>query len=138
MPAIAQDRASAQAVRDTLGLPGWTPWWRFSTDEDGTFNFELTRPGKHYDMHLSPDGDLRVEEYRTGFWSVVNSLHATMRIPNAPLISWWGVYTELCFWVVLGSAGTGIYLWWRLTPRKGVGYICLASVGASPPAPFAT
>ena len=128
LPAIAEDRDRAQAVRDTLGLPGWTPWWRFRTDEDGTFHFELTRPGKHYAMHLAPDGHLRVEEHRTGFWSVANALHATMRIPNAPLISWWGVYTELCFWVVLGSAGTGIYLWTRRRRERAVGLWLLGGV----------
>ena len=128
MPVFDKDHTLTKAVRDTLGLPGWTPWWRYKKDEDGTFHFELVRPGKHYDMHLAPDGHLRVEEHRTGFWPVVDALHALMEIPNAPLLSWWGVYTEFCFWVVLFSAGTGIYLWTRRRRERLVGTWLLGGV----------
>jgi hypothetical protein len=131
MPEL-DDRAMSQAVRDTLDLPGWTPWWRYRTDDEGTFHFELVRPGKHYDMRLSSDGLLRVEEFRTGFWPVVNQLHAMMALPNAPLLTWWGVYTEFCFWVVVGSAASGVYLWTRRRSERRVGWCLLGGVsGAS-------
>ena len=128
MPTFEEARALALAVRDTLDLPGWAPWWRYRKDDDGTFHFELVRPGKHYDMHLAPDGHLLVEEHRTGFWPVLNGLHALMSLPNAPLLSWWGAYTEFCFWVVLISAGTGIYLWTRRRRERLVGLGLLGGV----------
>lgn len=132
LPEFDEDRARAFAVRDSLGLPGWAPWWKYKTDEDGAFHFEITRPGKLYKMHLAADGHLRAEEHRTGFWPVVNRLHAMMQLPNAPLISWWGAYTEFCFWVVIGSAASGVYLWTRRRGERRIGVWLLCGVsGAS-------
>ena len=128
LPPIETDRQRALAVRDSLGLPGWAPWWKYRTGDDGVFHFELTRPGKTYTMQLTPGGRLRVEEHRTGFWPVVDRLHGMMRMPNAPLVSWWGAYTELSFWVLLFGAGSGVYLWTRRRSERRLGGWLLGAV----------
>ena len=87
--------------------------------------FRLGRPGKLYDPRVTVDGAssrVSVVETRTGFWAVINQLHGLMRLPNSSFMSWWGVYTELCFWVVLFSAGTGVYLWTRRRPERLAGW----------------
>ena len=38
-------------------------------------------------------------------------LHALTGIPNSPFVGTWGIYTEICVWVVLFSACSGVYLW---------------------------
>lgn len=72
------------------------------------------------------EGRIKVDEARTGFWPVVNSLHALMRLPSAPFISVWGVYNEICTWVVLFSAGSGVYLWTRRQKERLIGWLMLA------------
>ncbi len=127
---VDDDRTISFAVRDSLGLLGWAPWWEYRHGDD-VFHFQVVRPGKRYHMHLSPDGSLRVEEYRLGIWPVVNQLHALMRLPNSDFISVWGVFTELTFWVVLLSTASGVYLWTRRSAERRIGWILLAVTGAT-------
>jgi hypothetical protein len=72
---------------------------------------------------------VQVEETRKGFWAVINSLHALMRVPSSRFIVLWGAYTELCTWVVLFSAASGVYLWTRRQKERFIGWILL--IGAS-------
>lgn len=51
LPAIADDQLLAEALRDTLGLVGWTlPWEtaRSETADSLYFQFGVSRPGKEY------------------------------------------------------------------------------------------
>ena len=122
------DRAFSGAISDSLGLIGWTIPWETYRDDDRNLHFGLNRPGKKYTIHaFFDDGRVRVEERRTGFWSVINSLHALMRLPYSPFMDPWGAYTELCTWVVLFSAGTGVYFWARRRSERLVGWVLLAT-----------
>ena len=129
---IKDNGKMAKAARDALGLIGWDIPWETHRDEAGNLHFGLARPGKHYKIHVFfADGHVKAEETRKGFWSVVNSLHALMRLPSSPFMSWWGVYTEICTWVVLFSAASGIYLWATLKRDRLVGLVLLAGVSGS-------
>ncbi|MEE3042836.1 MAG: hypothetical protein VX948_18375 [Candidatus Latescibacterota bacterium] len=132
LPDTDDDRTIAFAVRDSLGLLGWAPWWEYRHRDD-VFHFQVVRPGKRYQMHLSTDGSLQVEEYRLGIWPVVNQLHALMSLPNSEFMSWWGAFTELTFWVVLLSAGSGVCLWTRLSAERRIGWILLGVTAATLP-----
>ena len=128
VPAGNNDRA-AEALRDQLGLMGWPLPWETRRDPDGSLSFSMERPGKRYRITAhSPDGLVRVEEQRKGFWSVVMSLHALTGLPNSRLIPWWGVYTEFCTAVVIFSAASGIYLWWKAR-RDRPGGLLMAAAG---------
>ena len=125
---MADNGAFSAAVRDSLGLIGWTIPWRTHRDDRGNLHFGLNRPGKKYTIHvLLDEGRVRVEETRTGFWSVVNSLHALMRLPSSPYMSLWGVYTDVCTVVVLFSAASGVYLWTRRRQERLIGWILLGA-----------
>lgn len=58
LPAITDDQRLAEALRDTLGLVGWTlPWEtrRSETADSLYFHFAVARPGKEYSVTvLSP------------------------------------------------------------------------------------
>ena len=120
------DAALSATVRDALGLIGWVVAWETGRDDRGNLHFSLERPGKRYIIHvLFDENRVKVEETRLGFWAVVNSLHALMRLPSSPFMTLWGVYTELCVWVVLFSSASGIYLWTRRRSERLVGWILL-------------
>jgi hypothetical protein len=122
-----EKRQLGLAVRDSLGLMGWGPWWEVRQSDEET-RVQVVRPGKRYDVRMPVgEGIAYVEETRLGYWAVVNSLHATMRLPNAPFMSLWGVYTEITTWVVLFSAASGIYLWTARRSERRIGWILMAS-----------
>ena len=124
--------ALSASVRDALGLIGWPVAWEIHRDDRGNLRFSLERPGKKYSIHVLLDENrVRVEETRLGFWDVVKSLHALMRIPSSPFMSLWGVYTELCTWVVLFSAASGVYFWTRRRGERLIGWILLGCASGS-------
>ena len=127
---MENNMALSESVRDALGLSGWPLPWETRRDARGNFHFGLSRPGKHYTIHVFfAENRVTVEETRKGFWPVVNSLHALMGVPSSSFMSFWGAYTELCTWVVLFSAASGIYLWTHRQKERFVGWSLLA--GAS-------
>ena len=127
---VEDNMALSESVRDKLGLIGWSLPWDTRRDDRGNLHFGLSRPGKYYLIHVLLDENrVTVEETRRGFWAVINSLHARMGVPSSRFMNLWGVYTELCTWVVLFSAASGVYLWTRRQQERVVGWILLA--GAS-------
>ncbi len=122
------DNVLAAAVRDSLGLIGWPLSWKTRRDERGDLRFELSRPGKKYTIHAFPrQNRVEVVEVRTGFWPVINHLHGLMRLPGSPFMSLWGIYTEVCVWVVLFSAASGVYLWTIRRSERLIGGLLLGS-----------
>ena len=116
-PASSDNTAESEAVRDALGLIGWTLPWETRREANGDLRFGLARPGKHYLIHvLRGDGIVRVEERHEGYWTVVRHIHGNKGVPGSRLMSVWGAYTELCTFVVLFAAGSGVYLF--ATRRK--------------------
>lgn len=124
------DAALSEAVRDALGLIGWPNPRDTRRDDRGNLHVGLDRPGKKYVIRvLFNENRVRVEETRTGFWPVLNTLHGPARVPSSPFMAVWGWYTELSTWVVLFSAASGVYLWTRRQKERVIGWILL--VGAS-------
>jgi len=61
LPAIADDQRLAEALRDTLGLVGWTlPWetGRSETADSLYFRFAVSRPGKEYIIRVQSPKDV--------------------------------------------------------------------------------
>jgi hypothetical protein len=112
LPLAEDNLKAAESVRDELGLMGWPLPWTMNRDSQGDLRFNLERPGKSYTIQvLVKENRVEVEETQKGFWPVLNSLHALMSVPNAPFARMWGWFTELCTWVVLFAAASGVYLW---------------------------
>jgi hypothetical protein len=120
------DVARAENLRDDLGLMGWPLPWEMRRDDDG-LHVVMERPGRSYRIHaLTRDGRVRVEPKAKGFWPAVVSLHGLTGIPGSRLASWWGVYTELCVWVVLFAAASGVWLWIGARRERVAGRLALA------------
>lgn len=76
MPEIAEKWTYKAAVRDSLGLFGYTPWWEDYRDSLGVHHFMITRPGKKYWVTVPLEGNLyKVTTIRTGLHNVLNQLH---------------------------------------------------------------
>ena len=130
---IPDNRALSSAIRDSLGLMGYPLPWETRRDTSGVLHFSLVRPGKKYIIHFfPPEHRVRVEETRRGYWEVIRQLHGLMSLPGAPFMSLWGIYKELCVWVVLFSSASGVYLWTarRSERRIGWGLLGAAAGGA--------
>lgn len=124
---MENNMALSKAVRDALGLIGWPLPSETHRDDQGNLHFGLYRPGKKYTIRvLFDENRVRVEETRKGFWEVFDSLHAKMGVPSSRFMSLWGVYTELCTWVILFSTVSGVYLWTRRRSERLTGWILLA------------
>ncbi len=127
MDPTLEKRKIGQAVRDSLGLLGWGPWWEVRQTEAET-RVQVVRPGKRYNVRIPSGTNIaEVEETRFGYWRVINSLHALTRVPNAPFMSLWGIYTEICTWVVLFSAASGIYFWTARKSERRLGWILIGA-----------
>jgi hypothetical protein len=122
-----EKREVGLAVRDSLDLMGWGPWWEVERDSLRTYA-EVVRPGKRYNVTIS-DGVATIEEIRHGPLQVMMSLHALTNLPRSPFVSTWEIFTEICTWVVLFSAGSGVYLMAIKKQERRVGWIILATSG---------
>jgi hypothetical protein len=124
--AVKDDNAMAEAVRNDLGLMGWTIPWKTKRETSGDLQFDLERPGKSYTIRTQlNEHKATIQEKRKGFWQVVNSLHGLGQLPNSRFVPFWGVYTEICTWFVLFATASGLYLWVNSQREKRVGVIAL-------------
>lgn len=57
------------------------------------------------------------------------SLHGMRQVPESRFLSLWEYYTELCTWMILFSAVTGICLWTARRSERWIGGILLGAVG---------
>jgi len=126
MEAGADNDATAEAVRDHLGLFGWPLPWETKRDPGGNLQFKMERPGKTYTVQADFRAHVaRVESRSKGFWAVLNSLHALGPVPNSRFAPWWSYYTELCTAFVVFAAASGIYLWMASKRERRAGMISL-------------
>ena len=128
IPPLTNNEEMATAVRDSVGLLGWTIPWKMKRDAAGDLEFDLERPGKSYTLHTKlSEHQVRVQERRKGFWQVVNSLHGLEEVPNSKFVAFWGLYTELCTWFVLFAAASGLYLWVKSQRERRIGLVSLSA-----------
>ena len=133
LPEVSADNeAESEAVRDALGLMGWTLPWETRRDVGtGDLHFGLARPGKHYTIHVLRESErVRVEERREGYWTVLRHIHGNKGVPGSRLMSAWAGYTELCTLFVLFAAVSGVYLFAARKRERliGLGVLGLATV----------
>ena len=133
LPPVSSDNAAeSDAVRDALGLVGWTLPWETTRDaETGDLHFGLARPGKHYAIQVvRGEGRVRVEERREGYWPVLRGLHGLHGVPRAPVATVWGWYTELCTAFLVFAAASGVYLFVARKRERRVGFTVLGVAAA--------
>jgi hypothetical protein len=125
-PAAGDTSEEAKSVQAALGLSGWTLPWETRREANGDLRFGLSRPGKHYTIRvLRQARSVQVEEQRKGYWTVVRELHGLMQVPGSRLAAAWGWYTDLCTWVVVFAAVSGVYLFTARRRERRVGWAVL-------------
>jgi hypothetical protein len=113
VPQIDDDLKLAEFARDRLGLIGWPLPWNMERDSTGNLRFEMSRPGKSYQIYLDrAAGVARIEAQSTGYRSILHFLHgSTEGIPGSNYMTFWSLYTEFTTWFVLFALFSGIWLW---------------------------
>jgi len=72
IPAIEDKAQLKAAIRDSLQLNGYLPWWKEYTDSTGIYHFMISRPGKQYWITIPKESNgVEVYESRMPFLSVV-------------------------------------------------------------------
>ena len=126
------------AVRDSLGLFGYVPWWQDYRDSLGVHHFMITRPGKQYWVTVPLEGDVyKIREIRTGPWPVIVALHplaSGMRgHGQGPFfLKAWRIVSLPMALVLLCVILITIQLWYIRSFRNGKGWL-LAGILASFP-----
>lgn len=126
-PELKENQAISEAIRDSLGLMGWTPYWDHEMKED-YFKFSILHYGKEYYVTATKaTGKIEVEEVSKGFWWTFNSLHFLGEtIPKAHwLINGWQYYQFVTVLVVLFSIISGMYFWFSKKRERKIGMLVL-------------
>ena len=124
------NRVLAETVRDSLGLMGWPFNWEAKREANGNAYVTLGRPARRYRIHiLFDEGRVEVDEQRRGFLAAIVALHGHGGVPGSTYLGYWKIYTEICVWVVLFSAVSGVYLWTARPSERLIGYGLLGAAG---------
>jgi hypothetical protein len=112
-PADVPDSALAVMIKNELDVAGWHLPWRTSRESNGIFHTEIQNPKSRYRVTYYPaDSSMKIIRSDRGPWHVLNSLHGySGKMPNAPLLLFWKIYTYICLVVVIFSIFSGIWLW---------------------------
>jgi hypothetical protein len=108
----------AEAIRDSLGLMGWCPYWTQHRDKE-IYSFEITHNGAEYRIAANIDsGNVSIKRRPKGLGSILNSLHFFNEdLPSGTkIVNTWRYYKDLCFIYLLIAIVTGI--WLTLKSRK--------------------
>lgn len=109
---LADNQLLAEAIRDSLGLMGWCPFWTQNRNVE-RFRFNIMHNGAEYRIDAAlKTGIVKVKRRANGFFSVLNSLHFFNN--DLPRGSWiinsWQYYKILCIFYIILAIISGIYL----------------------------
>lgn len=99
--------------------------------EDGRWKFEYFRPGRFYEAVVSAAGDsVRITESREHLRRTLTGFHRMHGYGGGWLYDGWVVCYDLASASLILFALTGIYMWYKLTQRRLLGWLLLlASFG---------
>lgn len=119
------DKELSEAVKNKLGLMGWTPFWLYKRNNQD-FRFTVSHPGRNYHVTLDlTNGKVLVDEAPMGFLAVLNGLHFfNGNIPNAPLfLRTWAIYQWLALLAMLVSIFFGLWIWIKYSLQNWEGLV---------------
>lgn len=137
-PEITDNKEFKQAIRDSLGLFGHTPWWEDYHDSLGVHHFMITRPGKQYWVTVPLENNVyKVREIRTGPWTVLIALHwlaAGMQgVGVRPFfIKAWRIISLPMALVLLCVILITIHYWYVRSFRRRRGWIIAGALASFP------
>ncbi len=132
IPGIEESHQLKSAIRDSLGLNGYLPWWEEYTDSLGIYHFMINRPGKEYWITVPNEGDLiQVDERRKAILSVVFALHPlTAGFDGPGFAKAWRIISEIMSVLLLVIIILSIQFWYTRSFPKNKGWIIVCAVAS--------
>ena len=120
----------ARSIQNELDIAGWYLPWATRRDESGILHTQIQNPNAQYfitwDQSTSTAKYLKKEK---GFWPIFNSLHGFAgKMPNAPLLVFWKIFTYLSLIVVTFSVFSGIWLWMKRSSDRLAGLATISVI----------
>lgn len=105
-------------LRGQLARPRWL--------QDGSVQFRYVRPGTVHEAVVAPGGDsVRISTQQVNFVETMTRFHELHGYGRGMLYDVWALLYDFASLSLIVFAFTGIYLWYRLTKKKLLGWICL-------------
>jgi hypothetical protein len=113
-------------LQQQFGLPGKRqPPQR---KKDGSWKFEFFRPGLLHEVIVPPAGDrVQIKRSEFGTTQTLVGFHRLHGYGGGWPYDVWMVLFDLASFSMIVFAATGIYLWYRLTKRRALGWACLGA-----------
>ena len=93
---------------------------------DGSWQFTYSRPGDVQQAIIHPDGRVEVTESTQNFAGTLNAFHRLHGYSGGGLYVFWAVLYDLASASMIVFALSGIYLWYKITRRRALGWALLA------------
>jgi hypothetical protein len=95
--------------------------------KDGSWEFRYSRPGTSHEAVVAPAGDsVRITTVEENTIETMVAFHRLRGYGSERLYNIWSLLYDLASFSMILFAVTGIYLWYRLTKKKLLGWIFLA------------
>jgi hypothetical protein len=127
----------AEAARAALGVRGSVIRERAKRDEAGDLAFRVLRPGRRFDVTVSPDGRASVAERDGGVLGVVRDLHVMASDEGTRWSRGWALYSDVTVAGVLFLIASGATRVVLLRRGRGLklgfavaGFACCAALAA--------
>lgn len=93
---------------------------------DGSWEFRFSRPGTFHEAIVTPAGDsVRITTREENAIDTMIGFHRLRGYDSGMLYDLWALLYDFASLSLIVFAFTGIYLWYRLTKKKLLGWICL-------------
>ena len=117
--------AYSDYLQETFDLDGRVTSRR--RQKDGSWEFRYSRPGTTHEAVLAPEGDsVRITTVMENAIETMISFHELHGYGSGKLYSAWALAHDAASFSLIVFAFTGIYLWYKLTKKKLLGWILLA------------
>lgn len=94
--------------------------------KDGSWQFRYSRPGTQHEAVVSPAGDsVTITTRQEGVVETMIAFHEFHGYGGGLLYSLWALLLDLTSLAMILFSVSGIYLWYRLTKKRLLGWICL-------------
>ncbi|MGH7770298.1 MAG: PepSY-associated TM helix domain-containing protein [Candidatus Binatia bacterium] len=119
-----EPEAFANYLKETFDLRGKAI--RRRQLPDGGWEFRFTRPGTFYEVLVPPSGDsARITTRSENAVETMTGFHKLHEYRGGVVYSVWTIFYDLASFSLIVFAFTGIYLWYRVTKKKLLGWIFL-------------
>lgn len=94
--------------------------------EDGSWRFRYSRPGMNYEALVSAEGDsVKITESSGSLSLTLGGFHRLHGYGGGWLYDLWSLFYDLASLSLIIFAVTGVYMWYKLMPKKRLGWLLL-------------